>query len=129
MGCKVSKHLKKNKYNKIKDLEILNESVKNLELYQKEKKKELEKLEDYGHILKDELKKYKYLLKSVLNQNEELNELHEIKSRIECKICMDRTINTYLIPCGHVICNECILNNECPFCRAKICEKRVLFLN
>ena len=35
MGCIVSKHLKKSKYNKIKDLEILNESVKNLELYQK----------------------------------------------------------------------------------------------
>ena len=39
MGGKVSKHLNKNKYKKIQDLEILNDSIKNIELY--EKKKEL----------------------------------------------------------------------------------------
>lgn len=45
----------------------------------------------------------------------------------ECKVCMDATINTVLIPCGHVaICFECAQmlrqkgNKDCPICKTPV---------
>ena len=127
MGGKVSKYIKKNKYKKIQELETLNDSIKNIDLYEKEKKRKLEDLEKYYDKLKKEIEKYKYLLKNVLNENSELCELHNIKSKLECKICMDRNINTFIIPCGHVICNLCINIQECPYCRTPIQDKKTIY--
>ena len=127
MGGKVSKYIKKNKYKKIQELETLNDSIKNIDLYEKEKKRKLEDLEKYYDKLKKEIEKYKYLLKNVLNENSELCELHNIKSKLECKICMDRNINTFIIPCGHVICNLCINSQECPYCRTPIQDKKTIY--
>ena len=127
MGGKVSKHLNKNKYKKIQELETLNDSIKNIELYEKEKQRKLKELDKYYNKLNLEIDKYKYLLKNVLNENSELHELHNIKSKLECKICMDRHVNTFIIPCGHVICNICINGEECPFCRTYIEDKKTIY--
>lgn len=127
MGGIVSKHIQKNKYKKIQELETLNESIKNIDLYEKEKQRKLKDLEKYYDKLKTEIEKYKYLLKNVLNENSELCELHNIKSKLECKICMDRNINTFIIPCGHVICNICINSQECPYCRTHIEDKKTIY--
>ena len=40
---------------------------------------------------------------------------------------MDRHVNTFIIPCGHVICNICINGEECPFCRTYIEDKKTIY--
>ncbi|XP_063798676.1 E3 ubiquitin-protein ligase CBL-C isoform X2 [Pseudophryne corroboree] len=42
-----------------------------------------------------------------------------------CKICADSQKNTRIQPCGHLICDQCLMawqksDNTCPFCRTKI---------
>ena len=42
-----------------------------------------------------------------------------------CPICADSIIDTHILPCGHSICNNCLLhylseNRVCPFCRVEI---------
>ena len=49
----------------------------------------------------------------------------------ECKICMERQINTLIMPCKHsCMCDRCAINNStnCPICRAHI-EKIITFYN
>ena len=66
----------------------------------------------------------KFILKEI---NEE--QAHDIfenfqKNRTEksqCKICYDRTIDKYLINCGHTICTSCVKKcRRCPFCSTPI---------
>ena len=48
---------------------------------------------------------------------EENRRLREVKS---CKVCLDDTVNTVFLPCGHLICctacAECLLMQPCPIC-------------
>lgn len=50
---------------------------------------------------------------------------------IDCPICLNCIGNTniYVTKCGHVFHGTCIIkwmtnNNNCPICRAKICETK-----
>ena len=57
----------------------------------------------------------------------------ETDQRFECKICMERPLNTVLTPCGHTLCFECAkkLRNQkkdCPTCREKISGLQKIFL-
>ena len=39
-----------------------------------------------------------------------------------CPICMDRPVNIFLNPCGHLICDMCmvrLLDSKCPTCRTE----------
>lgn len=49
-------------------------------------------------------------------ENEKLREMQT------CKICMERPVNTTLLPCGHLICCDmCAARlNRCPICRKRI---------
>jgi len=56
----------------------------------------------------------------------------ENKQNNDCKICVDRIINTVIIPCGHTICYVCycrILERQqiCPFC--PFCKKQIKSFN
>lgn len=45
-----------------------------------------------------------------------------------CSVCMDRLVDTFLDPCGHLMCEECLVrtrNVSCPLCRATITPKRI----
>jgi len=56
-------------------------------------------------------------LQELLEENERL------KTANICKICLDKTVSKILIPCGHLICNEChsrLGKNQCPFDRQKV---------
>ncbi len=47
---------------------------------------------------------------------------------LTCGICMDRRRNL-VFGCGHTICKDCAENlTDCPYCRAKITERRPLFI-
>ncbi|XP_064543137.1 E3 ubiquitin-protein ligase MYLIP [Drosophila montana] len=55
------------------------------------------------------------------------NRIHEA---MQCKICMDRAINTVFNPCCHVIaCAQCAARcNNCPNCRVKITSVVKIYL-
>lgn len=50
-----------------------------------------------------------------------------------CPICMEDDISTYLDPCGHTFCGNCVNKfknaNSCPVCRGPVRERRQLFLS
>lgn len=47
-----------------------------------------------------------------------------------CRICMDRSLDTALFPCGHAVaCLECARRCErCPLCRADIDHCKTIYL-
>lgn len=47
-----------------------------------------------------------------------------------CRICMDRSLDTALFPCGHAVaCLQCARRCErCPLCRANIDHCRTIYL-
>ena len=52
----------------------------------------------------------------------------------ECKICMERPLDTALTPCGHTVCFQCAKKLKfeqkyCPTCRDKISGLQKVFLN
>ncbi|KAL4232792.1 E3 ubiquitin-protein ligase mib2 [Mactra antiquata] len=49
-------------------------------------------------------------------------ENEKLKDMQTCKICMEREVNTTLLPCGHLVsCEECAKKlKECPICKKKI---------
>ena len=43
----------------------------------------------------------------------------------ECVVCLDATANTFLHPCGHLLCAECAEQvRQCPTCRTAVHERR-----
>jgi Asp-tRNA(Asn)/Glu-tRNA(Gln) amidotransferase C subunit len=57
--------------------------------------------------------------------------VHTNASRYEqftCSVCMDRLVDTFLDPCGHVICRTChvrSMSSQCPICRTSIEPKKI----
>jgi len=49
--------------------------------------------------------------------------------KIQCKVCLDREINTAFLPCRHsATCDECSKSiKECPLCRQPIVQTLLLF--
>lgn len=54
----------------------------------------------------------------------------DIASKYMCFLCLDRTIDTFINPCGHVICEPCAnkTRNMCPFCRATVHRFEKMFI-
>jgi len=48
-----------------------------------------------------------------------------------CFVCLERSINVFIDPCGHTLCDECAgkITNRCPMCREAIVRKGRLFLS
>ena len=59
----------------------------------------------------------------------------EQQSRFQCFVCMERYIDKFLDPCGHVICDQCWARttttptngDKCPGCRAPVRRARKIF--
>jgi hypothetical protein len=48
-----------------------------------------------------------------------------------CFLCLERPVNVFIDPCGHVVCEECSTRSAlhvCPFCRGAIHQYRKMFL-
>ena len=78
-----------------------------------------------------------------------LDELHRIRSKVKkmrkvlqetnadeyaafvCPICMESHVNTFLDPCGHVICSQCYIKSgaRCPGCRVEVTAKKIFTMN
>jgi hypothetical protein len=52
--------------------------------------------------------------------------------RFQCFVCMDKEIDSFLDPCGHVICTSCWRRNNssaCPGCRTRVTAKKIFTLS
>ena len=63
--------------------------------------------------------------KLIINVNFPRNSGIQSKDKNLCPICSDSVIDTYILPCEHSICRNCLLsmisgNKVCPFCRTEI---------
>jgi hypothetical protein len=55
----------------------------------------------------------------------------DIMSKYMCFVCLERPIDTFIDPCGHVVCQQCSSRSTlhvCPFCRGSIRQFRQMFL-
>ena len=54
----------------------------------------------------------------------------QLKHKYDCTICYERHFDTVLVPCGHVICQQCSNTaTHCYFCRMSIKLKQKIYLN
>jgi len=55
----------------------------------------------------------------------------DINNKYMCFVCIERSINIFLDPCGHTLCDECAgkIASRCPMCREPIVKKGRLFLS
>ena len=66
------------------------------------------------------------------NENQQGAAKKETELNNECKICMERPLETALTPCGHTVCFQCskkLKFKDCPTCRVKISGLQKIFLN
>ncbi|XP_058988519.1 baculoviral IAP repeat-containing protein 7 [Mustela lutreola] len=48
-------------------------------------------------------------------------QLRRLQEERTCKVCLDRTVDTVFVPCGHLVCAECAPALQlCPVCRAPV---------
>jgi hypothetical protein len=51
-------------------------------------------------------------------------------SQFTCSICMDRLVDTFLDPCGHLACEQCLGRTRtpaCPMCRTTVTTFKKMF--
>jgi predicted nuclease with TOPRIM domain len=87
-----------------------------------EKEESLEDLEEYLQTLKATTKAMKQVLE---------NTNTEQVMRFQCFVCMDKLVDTFLDPCGHVMCQTCWRRKNspsCPVCRVEVRPKKIFTL-
>ena len=55
----------------------------------------------------------------------------DIMSKYMCFVCLERPVDTFIDPCGHVICQSCSSRSSlhvCPFCRGSVRQFRTMYL-
>jgi hypothetical protein len=54
----------------------------------------------------------------------------DLLSKYMCFLCLDNTIDTFIDPCGHVICQGCSQRNltVCPFCRVRVMQFKKMYI-
>ena len=101
------------KQSKIKEIELLNYSINNLQT----QLLILKKLE--GDTSKNIEETKRELIQSIKR---------DINPEILCSICFEKRVDTVLTPCGHTFCLECLGNtSECYSCRGKIDSKHRIY--
>ena len=123
----VNSTLGKKKRRLIKEIDILNNSIDNLNILNNENTRKCHELSHARKFLengmKEQIIKYK-------NLEIKLKNLNNCATNFECKICMERPIDTINLPCGHTFCGVCIHNVEiCFICRKKIDNKIKIFID
>lgn len=123
----VNSTLGRKKRKLIKDIETLNNTILNLQILNTETSRKCQELMNGRKYLESEIKneviKYRNLEIKIKN-------LNNCATNFECKICMEKPINTVNLPCGHTFCNDCLGNIDyCFICRKKIDNKIKLFID
>lgn len=58
-----------------------------------------------------------------------LEKLHAIHDAMLCKVCMDASLDTALLPCGHLLCSSCAERlTECPTCRQHVEQRHRIYM-
>jgi sacsin len=74
--------------------------------------------------LKNQVDECNAKLAAMKLQNVKINStVEKIKSAFVCCICMIKEVNTVLVKCGHMMCDECVAqlpSQKCPQCRERI---------
>ena len=55
----------------------------------------------------------------------------DVMSSYMCFVCLERPVDVFIDPCGHVICEQCSVRSAlhvCPFCRGSVRQYRKMFL-
>jgi hypothetical protein len=55
----------------------------------------------------------------------------DVMSAYMCFVCLERPVDVFIDPCGHVICEQCSVRSAlhvCPFCRGSVRQFRKMFL-
>ena len=82
----------------------------------------------------DELRdKYRQMIAISLKMKKVLENTNaEQQTKFQCFVCMDRYVDTFLDPCGHLMCSTCWNRSQrvsCPACRQNARPKRVYTMN
>ena len=102
------------KRSRIKEIELLNYSIKNLASQISITKKMID-----DNINNFEISKRDYITKLKKDINPDLL----------CPICFDNRLDTILTPCGHTFCKQCIgLSNDCYICRTNVKQSYSVFI-
>ena len=93
-----------------------------------EEYKEQEHIED----LEETVKYLKGQCRAIKEVLENTNSEQMIK--FQCFVCMERSVDTFMDPCGHLLCSTCwrrssTTNTACPGCRAQARPKKMFFLS
>jgi hypothetical protein len=86
----------------------------------------VEEVDNFEHLLESLRGTCKSMKKVLENTNP------EHLSKFQCFVCMDRSVDTFLDPCGHVLCTTCWRRNTsrvCPGCRASVHPKKIYLLS
>jgi len=78
----------------------------------------------------EELASLKGTARAMKNALENTNLEQALK--FQCFVCMDKEIDSFLDPCGHVICTSCWRRNNstsCPGCRTRVTPKKIFTLS
>ena len=108
-----------NKYDKNIDTEIINKSILDASINIKEN--------NSGKELKKQYEKEISLLNFYLNNF--IKKINNANMGNTCSLCLQRNVDTYMQPCGHTGCSECIKKLKDKMgdydCNCFICRKRV----
>jgi len=86
----------------------------------------VEEVDNFEHLLESLRGTCKSMKKVLENTNPEQ------LSKFQCFVCMDRSVDTFLDPCGHVLCGTCWRRNTsrvCPGCRSSVQPKKIYLLS
>lgn len=126
MGCCYS-YIEKQKQQKLKLLETINNTIDNLSLLQKEEYRKQQLLREERNELEQAVIKEKENLTAT---KEKHTQTIETIKMFECKICMEKLNRVMLIPCGHCFCLECAKNIiNCPICRSNVKGINKIYFN
>ena len=78
-----------------------------------------ERLEDFKTAMNDQLAKF-HNLKAIVCMD-------DVGEKYMCFTCLERSVEVFLDPCGHVACTQCQsrFGTSCPFCRVAVTPKRM----
>jgi hypothetical protein len=53
--------------------------------------------------------------------------MDDVGEKYMCFTCLERSVDVFLDPCGHVACTQCQVRfgTSCPFCRVPVTPKRM----
>ncbi|PIK58702.1 putative E3 ubiquitin-protein ligase MYLIP-A [Apostichopus japonicus] len=62
-------------------------------------------------------------------KEELLDKLNTLQDAMLCKVCMDASLDTALLPCGHLLCENCAERlEECPNCRQQVVQRQRIYM-